>query len=253
MLLQALRFLKHWLHWTFFTTLHLWSSRVTMTLLHQRQQRWMSTIKEPQEWKINDVAATKKEIKSAEVCKESTSSDDKDNDAAVTTQACFTEVTDMLDEAMRFSQSQASLWEWLWSQCQYHTQKMCMKLTEVMIKVQLLIGVVIWVSKQKQHNEIATVRQLMLVSCKREVERKWKKEEKYILMLNSIVSTTSALSLNELNQNKQWKFTHTSMTQQQKFTLVSTTWWWPCNTSALWRHQRTCTQEKRQLSEWIQM
>ncbi len=143
----------------------------------------MSTIKESWEWEISSVAATEKKIKSAEVCKESTSSDDKDNDAATATQTCFAEVTDMLEEVTHFSQSWASLWEWLWSQCQYHTQKMCMKLTEAMIKVQLLIDVVIWVSKQKQHNEIATVRQLMLVSCKREVERKWKKEEKCILAL----------------------------------------------------------------------
>jgi len=35
-----------------------------------------------------------------------------------------------------------------------------------------LIGVVICLSKQKQCDEIATVRQLMLMSCKREVERK---------------------------------------------------------------------------------
>jgi len=48
---------------------------------------------------------TEKRIKSAEVCEESTSSDNKDNDAAVTTQAHFTEVTDALDEATHFSQS----------------------------------------------------------------------------------------------------------------------------------------------------
>jgi len=52
---------------------------------------------------------TEKKIKPAKVCEESTTSDDKDNDAAVTTQACFTEVTDMLDEAVHFSQPQASL------------------------------------------------------------------------------------------------------------------------------------------------
>jgi len=52
---------------------------------------------------------TEKRIKSAEVCKESTSSNDKDNDVAVTTQAHFTEITDALDEATHFSQSQASL------------------------------------------------------------------------------------------------------------------------------------------------
>jgi len=52
---------------------------------------------------------TEKKIKSAEVCRESTSSDNKDDDAAVTTQAHFAEVTDTLDEAMCFSQSQTSL------------------------------------------------------------------------------------------------------------------------------------------------
>jgi len=69
----------------------------------------MSTIKGPQEQGVNSVAVTEKRIKSAEVCEESTTSDDKDNDAAATTQAHFTEVTDTLDEAMRFSQPQASL------------------------------------------------------------------------------------------------------------------------------------------------
>jgi len=48
---------------------------------------------------------TEKNIKSAEVCEESTSSDNKDNDAAVVTQAHFAEVTDTLDEAAHFSQS----------------------------------------------------------------------------------------------------------------------------------------------------
>jgi hypothetical protein len=43
----------------------------------------MSTIRESQEQKVNDVAATEKKIKSAEVCEELTSSDNKDNDAAV--------------------------------------------------------------------------------------------------------------------------------------------------------------------------
>ena len=69
----------------------------------------MSTIKRPQEQKINDVAVTKKKIESAEVCEELTSSDNKDDDTAVTTQACFAEVTDTLNEAMCFSQPQASL------------------------------------------------------------------------------------------------------------------------------------------------
>ena len=69
----------------------------------------MSTIKESQEQEINSVAVTEKRIKSAEVCEESTTSDNKDDDAAKTTQAHFAEVTDTLDEAMCFSQSQASL------------------------------------------------------------------------------------------------------------------------------------------------
>jgi len=65
----------------------------------------MSTIRESQEQKINDVAATEKSIKSVKVCEESTSSDNKDDDAVTATQACFTEVTDTLNEAMCFSQS----------------------------------------------------------------------------------------------------------------------------------------------------
>ncbi len=52
---------------------------------------------------------TEKRIESAEVCRELTSSDNKDDDAAAATQAHFAEVTDTLDEAMCFSQSQASL------------------------------------------------------------------------------------------------------------------------------------------------
>jgi len=154
-----------------------------MTLLHWRQQRQISTIKEPQKWEINSVTVTETEIESAEVCRESTSFDDKDDDAAAATQTCFVKVTDTLDEAVCFSQPQALLWEWLWSQCQYHTQKTRMKLTEVMIKVWLLIDIVIWVLKREQHNEIATVRWLMLMLCEREVERKWKKKRKYIFVL----------------------------------------------------------------------
>jgi len=69
----------------------------------------MSAIKKPQEQETNDVAATEKRIKLAEVCRESTSSDDKDNNAVTATQAHFTEVTDTLKEATCFSQSQASL------------------------------------------------------------------------------------------------------------------------------------------------
>jgi len=80
-----------------------------MTLLHQRQQKQMSTIKRSQEQEVNSVVMTRKRIKSAEVCEKSTTSDDKDNDAAMTTQAHFTEVTGTLDEAACFSQSQASL------------------------------------------------------------------------------------------------------------------------------------------------
>jgi len=48
---------------------------------------------------------TEKKIKPAEVCEESTSSDNKDNDAAAATQTCFAEVTDALKEATCFSQS----------------------------------------------------------------------------------------------------------------------------------------------------
>ncbi len=62
----------------------------------------MSAIKEPWEQEINDVAVTEKRIKSAEVCEESTTSDNKDDDAAEATQAHFAEVTDTLDEATRF-------------------------------------------------------------------------------------------------------------------------------------------------------
>ena len=69
----------------------------------------MSTIKESQEQKINSIAATEKRIKLTEVCEELTSSDNKDDDAVRATQAHFTEVTDTLDEATCFSQSQASL------------------------------------------------------------------------------------------------------------------------------------------------
>jgi len=52
---------------------------------------------------------TEKKIKLKEVCRELTTSDDKGNDAAETTQAHFTEVTDTLDEAVCFLQSQAPL------------------------------------------------------------------------------------------------------------------------------------------------
>jgi len=69
----------------------------------------MSTIKRSQEQKVNDVAVTKKKIESAEVCEELTSSNNKDDDTAVTTQVCFAEVTDTLNEVTCFSQLQASL------------------------------------------------------------------------------------------------------------------------------------------------
>ncbi len=112
-----------------------------------------------------------------------------------------------------------------------------------------LIDVVVWVSKQKQHNKIVTVRQLMLSWCWCCVKEKLKESERQkenIFMcsatVNNIISTTSALSLNELNHNK-----------QREFTLVSTTQHWPHNISALWRHQRICAQERRQLSKWIWM
>jgi len=51
---------------------------------------------------------TEKRIKSA-VCEESTTSDNKDDDAAEATQAHFAEVTDTLDEATHFPQPQAPL------------------------------------------------------------------------------------------------------------------------------------------------
>jgi len=137
MLLQALQLLKHLPHQTFFITSHLWSGRTTMTLLHWRQQRWVSAIKGPQEWGVNSVAVTKKRMRSAEVWGKSTTSDNKDKATATATQAHFAEVTDALDEAMHFSQPWASLWAWPWSQCQYCTQKMHMKLTEVIIEVWL--------------------------------------------------------------------------------------------------------------------
>jgi len=69
----------------------------------------MSTIRESQKQKVNSVVATEKRIKLTEVCEELTSSNNKDNDTVVTTQAHFTEVTDTLDEATCFSQPQASL------------------------------------------------------------------------------------------------------------------------------------------------
>jgi len=69
----------------------------------------MSAIKRSQEQKVNDVAVTEKRIELTEVCKELTSSDNKNDDAVTATQAHFAEVTDTLDEVMHFSQSQASL------------------------------------------------------------------------------------------------------------------------------------------------
>jgi len=76
-----------------------------MTLLHQRQQKQMSAIRKSQEQEVSSVAVTEKRIKSAEVCEESTTSDNKGDDAAETTQAHFAEVTDALNEAACFSQS----------------------------------------------------------------------------------------------------------------------------------------------------
>ncbi len=92
-----------------------------------------------------------------------------------------------------------------------------------------LIDIAVWVSKQKWHNEIVTVRQLSWGWCcvKEKLKESERQKENIFLCsvtVNSIVSATSTLSLNELNHNK-----------QQKFTLVSTTRWWPCDTSALWR------------------
>jgi len=65
----------------------------------------MSAIKRSQKQEISNVTVTEKRIKPAEVCEESITSDNKDDDTAAATQAHFTEVTDMLDEAMHFSQS----------------------------------------------------------------------------------------------------------------------------------------------------
>jgi len=64
----------------------------------------MSAIKESWEWGVSNVTATRKRIKSAEVCRELTSSDDKDDDAAAATQTHFAEVTGALEEATHFSQ-----------------------------------------------------------------------------------------------------------------------------------------------------
>jgi len=57
----------------------------------------------------------------------------------------------------------------------------------------------------------------------KESERKKENIFLHSLTVNSIISTTSTLSLNELKQIKQQKFTHTNMTSQQEFTLVITT------------------------------
>jgi len=75
-----------------------------MTLLHQRQQKQMSTIREPQEQRVNSVATMRKKIKSAEVCRELTTSDNKGDGAAAATQAHFVKVTGVLNEATHFSQ-----------------------------------------------------------------------------------------------------------------------------------------------------
>ena len=100
-----------------------------------------------------------------------------------------------------------------------------------------LIGIVIWVLKRKQHNKIVTVRQLTLSwcwCCAKEKLKESERQKENIIMcsvtVNNIISTTSVLSLNEHNHNK-----------QQKFTLMSTMQWWPHDISALWRHQKTCT------------
>jgi len=73
----------------------------------------MSTIEKSQEQEVNNVTATEKRIRLTEVCEESTSSDNKDSDAVTITQAHFAEITDALNEAACFSQSQASLQEQL--------------------------------------------------------------------------------------------------------------------------------------------
>jgi hypothetical protein len=58
---------------------------------------------------------------------------------------------------------------------------------------------------------------LMLMLWKRSWKKVKEKENIFLCSatVNNIVSTTSTLSLNELNQNKQQKFTHTSMTQTE--------------------------------------
>jgi len=172
MLLQNFLFFEQQLQQTFLTTSHSWSESVTITLLHLRQQEWLSTDSEPQEQGASEMIATEREIKPEGVWGESTTSDNKGEGTAAATQAHFAGVTGALDEAVRFSRSWASLWAQPWSQCQYCTQKTRIKLTEAMIEVWGLIGVVVWVSKQRQCEKIATVWQLMLMSCEREVERK---------------------------------------------------------------------------------
>ena len=52
---------------------------------------------------------TEKKIKPAGVCEESTTSDNKGDDAVTATQAHFVKVTDALKRVTHFSQSQASL------------------------------------------------------------------------------------------------------------------------------------------------
>jgi len=171
-LLQDFLFFEQWLQRTFLTTSHSWSRSAAIILLHLRQQEQLSADNESQKWGASRMIATERRIKPEGVWGESTTSDNKDKGTAAATQAHFAEVTDALDEATRFSQPWAPLWAWPWSQCQYHTQKTRIKLTEAMIEVWGLIGIVIWVSKQGQCEKVATVWQLMLMSCKREVERK---------------------------------------------------------------------------------
>ncbi len=69
----------------------------------------MSAIKKSQEQEVSNVVMTEKKIKSTEVCRELTSSNDKDDDAAAATQTHFAKVTGALKEVTHFSQSQASL------------------------------------------------------------------------------------------------------------------------------------------------
>jgi hypothetical protein len=135
---------------------------------------------------------------------ESTSSDNKDNDA-VTTQAHFAEVTDTLDEAMHFTVT--SIIENDPEASVSTTQKMCMKLTEAMIKFSFDRRCdMSFKARTTQQDSNSEVIELMLVLCKEKLKESERQKENIFLCsvtVNSIVSAISALSLNELNHNKQ--------------------------------------------------